>query len=493
MSNQSLGNRVQAELKLAVESGLLPDDVHGKAETLLARLQKPVRLAIMGMPKSGKSAVLNLLVGSDVLLEGLSLPTMQLSHGETPSATCTLPDGSKQVVAGADPHAIAALTPVFVDMQLPLPALAKITVLEVVAPDDPTAVHKASQWAAKRSDVALWCTQGFGDVERGIWAAMPDTLKDHAFLMITKADELQDEGVLDATVASVQSMAKDEFNQILPIATLSAIASRQADGSVNKDKMRGSGGLALISAVLKQVEMGRQSVVDMADVLLHQHADDLAALKTAEKTPEPIPEPASAPEEETLAPPEPEAAAPAPEPAAEPKPEPAPTPESVAPPQDRATPGESPAMTRLRAIAEKKTAAKQAATDPEPEPAPAAPAAAPAPVQVILSDATRDAYEHVVAYLEEQGDVLAQTIETSGKNAPSAIMALTVEQIQWLTDYLNENGDDSDPSLLRARDTAFDAADMVQLMQMEKRDSAALEAVSLMLQIKKELQADLAA
>lgn len=481
MSNQSLGNRVQAALKSAVESGLLPDDVHGKAEKLLARLQKPVRLAIMGMPKSGKSALLNLLVGSDVLPEGLSLPTMQLSHGETPSATCTLPDGSKQVVAGADPHAIAALTPVFVDMQLPLPALAKITVLEVVAPDDPAAVHKASQWAAKRSDVALWCTQGFGDAERGIWGAMPDTLKDHAFLMITKADELQDEGILDNTVASVQSIAKDEFNQVLPIATLSAIASRQADGTVNKDKMRGSGGLALISAVLKQVEMGRQSAVDSADVLLHQHADALAALNASEEAPEPI----AVSDEEPQA-------APVPEPSA---PEPTPEPEQVAAPEEPFKPGESPAMRRLRAIAEKKSAAKQTGPDSQSEPAPAAPMAAPtpAPAQITLSDTTRQAYEHVVAYLEEQGDVLTQTLAASGKDAPSAIMALTVEQIQWLTDYLNENGDDSDPSLQRVRDTAFDSADMVQLMQMEKRDSAALEAVSLLLQIKKELQADLAA
>jgi hypothetical protein len=356
-------------------------------------------------------------------------------------------------------------------------------VLEVVAPDDPAAVHKASQWAAKRSDVALWCTQSFGDAERGIWGAMPDTLKDHAFLMITKADELQDDGVLDNTVASIQSTAKDEFNQVLPIATLSAIAARQADGTVNKDKMRGSGGLALISAVLRQVEMGRQSAVDSADVLLHQHADALEALSSAEElnsaeeTPET--EAVAVSEEEPQAPLAPASVAPEPEP------------EQVDIPEEPFKSGESPAMTRLRAIAEKKSAARQAASEPKPAPAPAAPT--PVPAQTALSDTTRQAYERVVAYLEEQGDVLTQTIAKSGKDAPSAIMALTVEQIQWLTDYLNENGDDSDPSLQRARDTAFDAADMVQLMQMEKRDSAALEAVSLMLQIKKELQADLAA
>ena len=65
--------------------------------------------------------------------------------------------------------------------------------------------------------------------------------------------------------------------------------------------------------------------------------------------------------------------------------------------------------------------------------------------------------------------------------------------MQWLCDYLNDHGDPHDEPLLRARDTAFDAADLVLLMQMEKRDSAALEAVSLMLQVKRELQADLAA
>ena len=65
--------------------------------------------------------------------------------------------------------------------------------------------------------------------------------------------------------------------------------------------------------------------------------------------------------------------------------------------------------------------------------------------------------------------------------------------MQWLSDYLMENGDDMDDLLQQTRDAAMDAADLVQLMQMEKRDSAAIEAVSLLLQLKHELQADLVA
>jgi hypothetical protein len=80
-----------------------------------------------------------------------------------------------------------------------------------------------------------------------------------------------------------------------------------------------------------------------------------------------------------------------------------------------------------------------------------------------------------------------------GDGAPSAIMAQAVEHVQWVSDHLNENGDDADDALQVARDTAMDAADLVQLMQMEKRDSAAVEALSLLVQLKHELQADLAA
>jgi hypothetical protein len=451
MSNQSVGNRVQSELTQAVESGLLPESVKDKAAQLLTRLQKPVRLALMGMPGSGKSTLLNLLVGSDVLPEGARLPTLQLSFGPTAQSICTLPDGTKETLVGADSHEIAALAPVFVDIHLPLPALAKISILEVVAPNDPTAVHRASQWASKRSDVALWCTQEFNSQEQQIWAQMPDQTKDHAFLMVTQADTLQANGTYDDVMAAVRSIAIEEFNQILPISTISAISARRPDGGVDKEKMRNSGGLALIQAVLKQVDQGRQSAVDMADVLLRQNAkalakpDEIAEPEVSEPTPEP----------------EVEVEAPAPK---------APQAEVIAPVEEPAAPS---GIDRLKEIAAK---AKIDTDAPEG-----------------LKPATREAYQHVVAYLEDQGSELIAALEDMGTSAPSEIMALTVEHIQWLSDYLNDNGDDADTALHRARDTAFDAADMVQLMQMEKRDSAALEAVSLMLQIKRELQADLAA
>lgn len=466
MSNQSLLEDVLDRLVQAAQSGLLPADAQDEAKKLLARLQMPVRLALLGLPGSGKSSVFNLLAGNTVLPDGVDLPTLQLSYGAVPKAICTLPDGTKDTINTADCDAIAALSPVFVEIELPLPSLSKISLLETVAPADPNALHRAAQWTAKRADVVLWCTRGFDNTERQIWSQMPDTIKDYALLLVTHMDDLQEQGSLDGVIGSIRTAALGEFEKILPIDVPQALDARNSDGSVDKEMLRASGGMALIAAVLKQVEQGKRSATDMADVLLLQNADILAELDPEEQASAPasFDEPAmETPVVETPVIADPVAEQPAAE----------------APAKAKSEPPVSSGIARLREIAARR-AAEQTDT----------PAAA---ATTFLRDDTRAVYQHVVAHLEDRAKNLAANLQQMGTDAPTEIMEECVIQIQWLCDYLNDNGDAQDAPLQRARDTAFDAADLVQLMQLEKRDSAALEAVSLMLQVKRELQADLAA
>ncbi len=489
MSNQSLANRVQEQLTQAIASGRLPAAVQDRALQLQTRLETPIRLAVMGRPGSGKSSIVNLLVGREVLPDDIDLPTTQIVHADKPHTVVTLSDGTKKQLATVNAYDIAELKPLYVELHMQLPALKKISVLEVVTPNNTTALHKASQWAAKRVELAIWCTEAFDGNEQAIWAQMPDVLKDHAFLMLTKADQLKARGTLTQIVDATRALVSHEFSDILPIAILDAIAARDLDGSVDRDRMRSSGGLALISAVLKQVDQGRQSFVDLADMLLHQHADVLqekavevpeddanllSAVIGATSKPQNSdssqaeePEPAKEPALKAVPAPEVDEA---PEPTIAPEPEPEPTPE----PEEEAE------------------SAPEAETAPEPEPTPE-PEPEPVAEVVKLKPATREAYQQALEYIAENGRALIDMARDLGDAAPSQIMAETVEHVQWLSDHLNTHGDDSDEALQRARDTAFDAADLVQLMQMEKRDSAAIEAVSVMLQLKHELQADLAA
>ena len=464
MSNQSL--EILDRLTRAAQSGLLPADEQAEAERLLARMQQPVRLALLGTPSSGKSLLLNLLAGSDVLPEGARLPTLQLRHGPEEQVICTLADGTKKTFPTANAHAIAALSPVFVEMELPLPALAKISLLEIVAPNDPNALHRASQWAAKRADVVLWCTSEFDKTERRIWGQMPDVIKDHALMLVTHMDVLQEEGTLDGVIGSIRTAAIGEFEKIVPIDLPKALKARQPDGSVDKELMRESGGLALISAVLKQVALGKRSAVDMADVLLLQNADALASLDKPQEAAAPV----ASPKADDTPIEQPVVTTPMDEPAA------------AAPPakDDKAPTPENPEVPT--GIAQLRTIAARRAAEQSQDLVPAA-----------LHPETRAAYQHVLDRLQERGQTLTASLQDMGEDAPAEIMEECVTHIQWLCDYLNDNGDAQDAPLQRARDTAFDAADLVQLMQLEKRDSAALEAVSLMLQVKREIQADLAA
>lgn len=436
MPNQSAVTSVEAQLQRAIESGLLPEQVHAQAEKIMTRMHQPVRLALLGFPGAGKSSLLNLLVGANVLTEGARLPTLQLSYATEEQAICTLSDGSKTTLPSVDAAEIAALSPVFVELQMPLAALKKISVLETVAPADPTPLHRASQWASKRADVVLWCTKEYTDDERRIWSQMPDVIKDHGLLMITHMDRLQADGLFDGVVGAAKTASMGEFDKVLPIDVPAALSARQPDGTVDKATMRVSGGTALIKAVLKQVDQGVRFATDMAEVLLLKHEKLLAPLDAEPLVlNDPVVE-----EDET--------------------PEIAPNVE------------ESVAMVRNLAA---QRALEEKLADGS------------------IGDETCAAYTHVVSQLQEKATGLHEELDALGDEAPSEVIATCVDQIQWLCDYLSENGTDGDPSLERARDTAFDAADLMQLMQMEKRDSAAIEAVTLMLQVKREIQADLAA
>ncbi|WP_106746248.1 hypothetical protein [Yoonia maritima] len=446
MSSQPLSTRVHEELKQAVASSLLPTAAHRRAMQLLGRIEQPVRVGLVGMPGSGKSKILNLLVGADVIPDGVSLPTIQLTYGDTNQAICTLEDEDKQTFDTIDMQEIAELRPIFIELRMPLPALKKISVIEVNSPAETEALHSASQWAAKRCDVAMWCTRGYLPAEQNIWAQMPDMIKDHGFLMLTHADQIAAAGKLDIAMTAVRKAAGDEFNHVLPIATLDALSARKSDGTVNKDQMRSSGGTALIAAVLKQVDQGKQSAVDMGDILLHQNADALAGN--------------GIPDEDQLVNTDSLGAT-----ALNPS-----TPLSVLE-NTIVSPAET--QSNVSQTSQSKSATKNAV--------------------VTLRPDTRETYETALSYIAEQSRDLAEVIAKSGDDAPGKIISATLEQVQWVCDYLNENGDVSDQSLQRARDTAFDAADLAQLMQMEKNDNGAIEALSLLLQIKHELQADLAA
>jgi hypothetical protein len=97
--------------------------------------------------------------------------------------------------------------------------------LEVSADASVESQRRAVEFAAKRAQILIWCTQEFSEVERLLWKLVPGGLRDHAFLALTKADELQRAGVLTQRLALMNTALTEEFCEILPVATLRALAA----------------------------------------------------------------------------------------------------------------------------------------------------------------------------------------------------------------------------------------------------------------------------
>ncbi|WP_461308665.1 hypothetical protein, partial [Albidovulum sp.] len=263
-------------LEAALAAGAIPERHHAAARAIMARLTQPVRVSVFGLPGAGKSAIVNLLLGQRVLAAEARLPTLQITHGPQSCAEVTLADGSTRHLEGFDGAALAALGPIFVAARMDLPALSRISVLEVVAPADARSFARALAWAAPRTDIAIWCTQDFDATEQALWTAAPDQLKDHAYLLLTRADVLAAGGRLDPMLADLRERCVGEFSRVLAVATEEAIAARRPDGGIDRERLERSGGKALIAAILRDIELGRQAALDRALLMVQRYAPEAA-------------------------------------------------------------------------------------------------------------------------------------------------------------------------------------------------------------------------
>lgn len=264
-------DRARAALAHVLAEGSLPDMAQSIARALHERMETPVSIAIMGLPGTGRSQVLNLLAGTELVPElpaGLSLPTIDLRHGDASRAELTLVGGQRVSRDDIDMVKIAEQAPAMVQLWTDLPALKRISLLEVVAGNDPQQQARALAWAAKRSDMAIWCTRDFGTSEQQVWEAAPDALKVDSILLRTHADLVRER---DALLRVLRYNAGDGFDQVLAIDTLAALAAREAEGGPDRKAFKAAGGQGVISTVLRMVERNRALLVDQVDLLLMRH------------------------------------------------------------------------------------------------------------------------------------------------------------------------------------------------------------------------------
>lgn len=274
MANPDEELTVAQRLGRALDRGLLPAGGPAEAaERLIERLERPARIALLGLPGSGKSSILNLLVGTVVVPETLRLPTIIVQHGQTARMICTLTDGSTKILPGSDLAEVLPLAPALVTLEMDLAALKVISLLEVSAGPMEAEQKRAATWASKRSDIVIWCTTSYLPKEQVVWESLPDTVKDNSFMFLTKVDLLGSRQQAAAMHDRVELRAGEEFRQILSISAKEARAAVPPGGPVNRDLFRDSGAAAVIAAIKTRVQSGRRADTDTAELLLARHVE----------------------------------------------------------------------------------------------------------------------------------------------------------------------------------------------------------------------------
>ena len=95
MKDTTIDETVIETLEAALGSDKLPPAARDYARHLLRRLSSPVRVTVLGLPRSGKSELINMLVGRRLLPKDCVLPTTEIVYGETERMTITRIDGKR--------------------------------------------------------------------------------------------------------------------------------------------------------------------------------------------------------------------------------------------------------------------------------------------------------------------------------------------------------------------------------------------------------------
>lgn len=381
-------------LEHALEEGRVPASQTDMAARLLEGLQRPTQIAAFGMPKAGKTSLLNMILGHDAMPVLNGVAVVELSYGDTAAGRFESSNGETSQFQGVVTQGLMPEDTLQVVQELPLDALRGKQLVEINFTDLLSPQSELLEWATQNADIAVWCSPDFNEDEAAIWSAVPERLKDNGFLALTQADKLHMQGLLAQRVARFEQDHADEFLGLYPIATKQGAAARAEGEIVDQSLWKASGCKALTEALEALVVSGKQADADHADVLL-------ARLNI------PFPE-------------------------------------------------------------AKATTA----------PAPTAPATDFNPM------ARAEAIETALSVLQTGADAMMAKSETIPE--PAAILEHCAETSQALAALLMDSAPD-DPALNALRDDAVECEQMIQLLQLERTDEAARDAVSVLLQIKKEM------
>jgi hypothetical protein len=252
-------------LRALLGAGALPEQATARARDLLARLEAPVRVALIGPEAGGRAEAIATILGEPAVAGLPEVPdraTLEIAWGPVPRTEAQLACG-RRIEVDDPADALQAQDTVLVTLERPLSALRRMRLVDLVVEPAVEDLQAALGWAARRADVVVWWSREFGAAENAAWRAAPPHLHDHGFLVVREAGD-----------ATPQGRPGGDF--------LKTIVAGPGDAEA---------GLRRLAAELtRHVDFGRQADNDSALLFLRKHE-----ARSRPAAPAPIVAPAPAP------------------------------------------------------------------------------------------------------------------------------------------------------------------------------------------------------
>jgi energy-coupling factor transporter ATP-binding protein EcfA2 len=233
-----------------------------------ARLDRPLRVAILGEVNSGKSSLANLLAGVDSLptaiISNTRIPTL-LYYAADPEICIEYESGRRERLSG---DFSLPRRPVFrIDVGLPSRRLQSVQLLDLPGFTDPISGSVVVDAAAHNVDAAIWCTmstQAWKETERSAWEMLPPRIGSRGLLVATHGDLLHNPNDRQKMLARLRNEAGASFKSILLLSTAEAL-------DVMAGERKGASGAAAWAA------SGAESLERALGALLHDLREQRAA------------------------------------------------------------------------------------------------------------------------------------------------------------------------------------------------------------------------
>jgi hypothetical protein len=220
-------------LEALLASGVLTQAEAVSCAGLADALRRPARVAILGRAAKDVTGVLRAMLGEAVAGVVPGGPAVELSFGPAPRHVATFEDGSSLDQDGYPAGDLMSYGPLFVQIEAPIRVLDAMSFLALELDAGPEACAPALAWAAKRSEIAIYCAADFDPAEAAVWAAAPDRLKNHCYLVITgdrDAASARARGLFDAVIhAPAPSEAAATLSALKHRLTADIAAARAED------------------------------------------------------------------------------------------------------------------------------------------------------------------------------------------------------------------------------------------------------------------------